>query len=388
MSSLVQMTLRTFKKDWKRVAVAILVVAFSVSFLTAIVVATDSALPTIYKDLTFSGVEDIKVTFINQLEGPSITNITKLFEKENQNNILSKFDYYSRLGLQFKTMYKGSDIISLLYTINSTRDPLYANLILDEGSFLHNFNTNECIVSRALAQKYNLKIDDKLNISIREISEKNITLTIVGIGHLRGVEYVYPLSKHYGEFILTGHLTISKINPEVRNKAGCLGIYLKKEYLTDYQTYQETVNDVYNWVTKILIDTPYGGFVERLKTYALKLYFPRIEEYKNRFLFITSFVLIGTVVAIVTTQLIRYHKALYQIGLLKAVGFRNKEIEKLFLYEAFFIGVFGSLLGIGLGVLFNPIIRNFLVETSLSKIMFRELLYDPLKSTNYTTAIV
>ena len=388
LSSLVQITFKTFKKDWKRVVVAILVVAFSVSFLASIVVATDSALPTIYKDLTFSGVEDIRLKFNNPFESPTIKNLTQLFENANHDNVLSKFDYYPRLALQFRTTYKGNDIESLLYTISSTEDPLYTNLILDEGSMFHSLSDNECIVSRALAQKYNLRINDVLNISILGISEKNVILIISGIAHLRGAESVYPLSSYYREFILTGHLTVCKISPKLRNKVGYLGIYLKENYLSDYQTYNKTLDTVVNWLTKTISQAHYSVSVERVKIYALRLYFPRIETYKTRFLFITSFVLIGSVVAIITTQLIRYHKALYQIGLLKAIGFKNREIVKLFLYEAFFIGIFGSSLGAGLGFLFNPLIRNFLVETNLSEIMFQDLLYDPLKSANYTIAVV
>ena len=133
LSSLVQITLKNFKNDWKRVVVAILVVAFSVSFLVSIVVATDSAIPTIYKDLTFSGVEDIRLNFNDPFESPTIRNITQLFENTNHDNVLSKFDYYPRLVLQFRTKYKGNEIESLLHTINSTEDPLYTNLILDEG---------------------------------------------------------------------------------------------------------------------------------------------------------------------------------------------------------------------------------------------------------------
>ncbi|MGQ4832596.1 MAG: FtsX-like permease family protein [Candidatus Asgardarchaeia archaeon] len=387
---LAPLVVRTLKKDWKRIIVAIFIVAFSTSFPVAIITATNSALPTLYRDLTFSGIEDIRIGFSpNPFDSPSITNITNLMNKEIPQTILAKFTYYPRLILQFRTIHHEVEVTSRVYTINSSEDPLYSNLILDDGSLFKSFNENKCIVSRDLARKYNLKVNDTLSIEIIDFGYERVNLTILGIAHLKGVTSVYPISAYYSEFILVSQLAISKIKPSLRNKVEYIGVYLKNDYKVNYRIYKETLNEIHSWlINAIRKANLYMTAYSELKSDAIKRYFGYIESYKTYFLFITSFALIGVVVSIITTLLIKYYKALYQIGLLKAVGFKNKEITKLFLAEAIIIGFIGSSLGILFGIAINPIMRLFLVESNLSKVMFQSLFYDPLRSTNYTILIV
>ena len=52
-----------------------------------------------------------------------------------------------------------------------------------------------------------------------------------------------------------------------------------------------------------------------------------------------------------------------QIGLMKALGMRGRDIGKLFRYEAAWVGLLGGLIGVGLAslvTLLNPMITNAL----------------------------
>jgi putative ABC transport system permease protein len=72
-------------------------------------------------------------------------------------------------------------------------------------------------------------------------------------------------------------------------------------------------------------------------------------------------VVIIAAVGIVNTMLMAVMERIPEIGTLKAMGFSNKGIVKMFIYEGGIIGVFGSLLG----CLFGLLISLYLVHVGL-----------------------
>lgn len=73
--------------------------------------------------------------------------------------------------------------------------------------------------------------------------------------------------------------------------------------------------------------------------------------------------IIASVFGIINTQYISVLERTQQIGLMKALGARRKDVAKLFRYEAAWIGFFGGVIGVGLAflvTLFNPIIASAL----------------------------
>lgn len=72
---------------------------------------------------------------------------------------------------------------------------------------------------------------------------------------------------------------------------------------------------------------------------------------------------IASVFGIINTQYISVLERTQQIGLMKALGARSKDIGRLFRYEAALIGFLGGLIGVGLAflvTLLNPVIADVL----------------------------
>ncbi len=65
------------------------------------------------------------------------------------------------------------------------------------------------------------------------------------------------------------------------------------------------------------------------------------------------FILLIAAVGIVNTVLMSVYERIREVGVLKALGFRGKEVVWMFILEGFFIGCLGSVLGAGLGILIN-----------------------------------
>lgn len=74
--------------------------------------------------------------------------------------------------------------------------------------------------------------------------------------------------------------------------------------------------------------------------------------------------IIASVFGIINTQYISVLERTQQIGLMKALGARRKDVARLFRYEAAWIGFFGGVVGVLLAylvTLFNP-----MIDTALS----------------------
>jgi len=84
--------------------------------------------------------------------------------------------------------------------------------------------------------------------------------------------------------------------------------------------------------------------------------------------------LVASVFGIINTQYISVLERTSQIGLMKALGMRRRDIAKLFRYEAAWIGFIGGALGVGLGVLVgwiaNPAITQALSLGESSLLIF------------------
>ncbi len=79
---------------------------------------------------------------------------------------------------------------------------------------------------------------------------------------------------------------------------------------------------------------------------------------KFSYLFVMALLVIA-VVGIVNTMLMSIFEKTKEIGMLKAIGMRDKDIERLFMIEGFLLGAIGGLFGILLGSLVN---WNFVVN--------------------------
>lgn len=68
---------------------------------------------------------------------------------------------------------------------------------------------------------------------------------------------------------------------------------------------------------------------------------------------IMLFILLLAAVGIVNTVLMSVYERIREVGVLKALGFRGRDVVWMFIFEGFLVGCLGSLLGAALGVLID-----------------------------------
>jgi putative ABC transport system permease protein len=80
----------------------------------------------------------------------------------------------------------------------------------------------------------------------------------------------------------------------------------------------------------------------------------QLSRTKRSFLnFLVFFLVIIGVVGIINTMLMSVYEKTREIGTLKALGFRDRDVQRIFLIEGFLIGLIGGLGGVILGCLSN-----------------------------------
>ncbi|HRQ87036.1 MAG TPA: ABC transporter permease, partial [Candidatus Saccharibacteria bacterium] len=84
-----------------------------------------------------------------------------------------------------------------------------------------------------------------------------------------------------------------------------------------------------------------------------------------------------SVFGIINTQYISVLERVQQIGLMKALGARRRDVGRLFKFEAAWIGFLGGAIGSGLaiiaGLIFNPVISEALGLGGLHLLIFQPL---------------
>ncbi|MCJ7582759.1 MAG: FtsX-like permease family protein, partial [Candidatus Aminicenantes bacterium] len=109
------------------------------------------------------------------------------------------------------------------------------------------------------------------------------------------------------------------------------------------------------------------------RTFAL---IDQFEEFQKGFLFMDLFLLalgmIAVVVAslgIINTMIMSIMERYSEIGIMKAVGASNRDIQKIFFFETISIGFLGGLFGLGLGwgvsLIINKVVNIFLSKQGL-----------------------
>jgi lipoprotein-releasing system permease protein len=96
---------------------------------------------------------------------------------------------------------------------------------------------------------------------------------------------------------------------------------------------------------------------------------------KNMIFFLLTFIIVVAAFSVASSLLIAVVRKTREIGLLGALGARPRQVAACFCFQGFFIGVAGTLAGLGLGFLFlhlrHDIVRLFTQLTGSEEVMAR-----------------
>lgn len=213
-------------------------------------------------------------------------------------------------------------------------DPLQDHTVFRLHKFVSqgDFRSKGIILGEKLAKGFNKHLKGNIYLSFRRKlgMVESLGLTISGL-----LKTTNPTINNSAAFIpLQKAQTITGVN-------GVTEISLKTTNIEEVSKYQKILRQNFPNL-KIITWKELNSSLENL----IKM--------KNSFIYVFIFFLtIIAIIGIINTMTLSVFQRQKEIGTLKAIGFEDKQIMRIFLTEGTLIGIIGSMLGMIIGVLIN-----------------------------------
>lgn len=294
------------------------------------------------KIFTFNGhIQVTKYSLDNSLQEEPISENNPLIQSPEQFDFIDHVQVFGHTAglLQTDNEVYGAFIKGVGPNFDSLR--FKDNLL--SGSFIHfadsagnspNSYSTQVLISNKIANALQLKVGDDVRMlfidpyRVRKLHVQGIYNT--------GIE-------EFDEQMIIGDIgLVRRINQWSDSLVGGIEIYLK-----DYDRMAEAENRLQN-------DLDYDLFVEKVGDKYVQM-FEWLDLINNNVIIFLSLILFVACFNIVSILLILIMERTQMIGILKALGARNRQIRKIFRYNGILLIVrgmmIGNLIGIGFGLL-------------------------------------
>ena len=318
------------------IRIAILAVAISVAILILTASIVEGFQSSITKKIFgyWGHIQVLHYTSDRALEGVPIMNDPILKDTIlGHPNVKSIHPFVQKAGI-LKTKQEIEGVI--LKGVDNTFDWSYMNESLVKGTVISlndSMASRDILISKSIADRLDIKIGDAVIIFF--VKESSIN-TIYRKMKVKGI-YHTGLEEYDRLFCFVDMRHLQKLNK------------WSDEQIAGYEVFLKDVNKLDASTEKVENSIPY-----MYRALSLKEVFPNIFDWIN--LTVTNkyiVVVLVTLVAafnMVTVLLILILERTKMVGLLKALGANDWAVQKVFLYHAFLIIVFGIILGNVLGI--------------------------------------
>lgn len=194
------------------------------------------------------------------------------------------------------------------------------------------FENGAVLIGRNLAKDLEVTIGDSVFFTFRNINGMfdSVELPISGIV--------------FADDPMVNNMTIYTDIERVKKFVNMDGITEISIVTNDYKKSKEHYADLSKDIKNYKLDT-----WQEMSEIIVKA--SKMDEISGHFF--VFFILLIAVIGIVNTMLLSVYEKIREIGTLKALGMRDKDIQTLFVIEGSLIGTFGGISGVILGVIVN-----------------------------------
>jgi lipoprotein-releasing system permease protein len=193
--------------------------------------------------------------------------------------------------------------------------------------------TNDVIISSAIADKLGLRVGDPVRVWFISEDDKNARgrkLKVCGI-------YKTSIEEFDHVFLIGDIKHVQRLNNWNSDQVGKVEVMIK-----DFRKLDQVADDIYRQI-------PYNLTVVTVKTRYPQI-FNWLDLLDMNVVVILTLLIIVAGITMVSTLLIIIIERTNMVGVLKALGMRNRSVRKIFLYKASYIiargMIWGNLLGI------------------------------------------
>lgn len=305
------------------VSVAITIVVILLSF--AVLLGFKNAIKS--KIFSFTGHIRIVKTSNNQsFEEPAVPIQTEIYQKRKNVPFIEHLQVYAQKPGVIKVKENVQGVVLKGVGEDYRKEDFLENL--QEGRWLNFKNgteSKETLISRSIARKLNLKLGDSLIVIFVQEPPRFRKLAVVGI-------YETGVGIFDEKFLITDLKTIQKVNNWGDSLVSGYEIFLK-----DFDKLIENSRELENLLPYDLSQQPVTA--KHFDT------FEWLELLDNNVVIILVIILAVTAFNIISVLLIMMMERTNMIGILKALGAENKQIERIFFLHALHIVVKGFLWG-------------------------------------------
>lgn len=267
---------------------------------------------------------------INQIE--NINKITKVSPSSDSNAFLKIRDN------NYPVLTRGFDM-SQADKIYNLKNRIY------EGKYPT--NKNEIILGKDFQKESNVKIGDKVSLNTPTRNEKEVT--VVGFFDLK----VANINKNWAITTLETSQELFSFN----NNITSIEIQVSDPFMAD-----TIANDIENIFSSNNIK------VENWKAQNEQL-LSGLKGQNVSSIMIQAFVLISVLLGIASVLAITVVQKSKQIGILKAMGIKDKTVSQIFLFNGAILGTIGAIVGILLGLTLLLLFTKFVVNSDKTPVV-------------------
>jgi ABC-type antimicrobial peptide transport system permease subunit len=209
-----------------------------------------------------------------------------------------------------------------------------------------------------------------------KVKVKPVKVEVVGVTGQSGSEYDWSIIMPF-ETVKQYQKEIEKYNKQNGGSSGGGGVYFGGGMMISSRGGSSTQTGYNRVIVKAKNIDVVVGIMEKIKEMGYECYSPiqMLEDMKKQsaglrqiLLGIGIMAFVIAAISIANTMYMSIYERTREIGVIKVIGARLRDIQRLFMLEAWWIGVFGGLMGVALSFLLSFLLNKFNVNLGSSVI--------------------
>jgi len=373
----ISLAFRTIRSNKLRTGITVAIIAFGIMALIGIITAIASMNQSLtenfatmgansfsirYRDfqIRMGGNREVKKTNTRNLKTKK-SNERKIITYQEARMFKQQYSFPARVSI---SLPGPQSIIVMNKDVKTNPDISMTggdeNYLLQNGYTLaggRNLNTLDvesgrsiCILGNSVAQK--LYGDNTLKALDQTIKADGIKYRVIGVLKDKGSSAFFNADN----IVLTSYNNIRRLFP-TDGLSYNIGVMVNNINQMDAAIAE--AKGTFRPIRKLAIDEENNFYIDKSDSIA-EVFKSALGSITTAAAFIGLITLIGAAIGLMNIMLVAVSERTREIGLVKAVGGKSKNIKAQFLFESIFISLIGAVLGIILGVIVGNVVGLFL----------------------------
>lgn len=243
-------------------------------------------------------------------------------------------------------------------SIDSMNEFINGNYKITDGEVSDDFESNKCLINSELATLNDIKVGDTIKVVDTDDSSKKYELVVSGIYEEQEEDNDNMMSMFTGS--VNTIITIVNMVKKIVDSNDDLTATTTPTFILERSDVIDKFNEE---LTEKGLDENLSVETNLAQVESATSTISNVKTFATTFLIIT--LIIGTVVLLVI-NMINIRERKYEIGVLRTIGMKKREVCFQFISELFIVSLIAILLGAGIGATMSVPVSNSLLKNEIS----------------------